>query len=344
MQFWESAKSAAVLVVITFLIWFTADRNVRDVISVRIPVRLLSDDPARYAGFAKPPNRVVFDVLVAGRRRELKEFADLIQSREVLDAHVPRSRAASPRPQVINSREILGYVRLIAQSNVSIVEVRPPNEAVIIDDFETVRNVRVKTNFGELQILGEPVPPVVSVKLPGFAAEKLRAVPEALADAEQRILAARRPDGAFSVKVPLSFDALKDFDPDLPVEILPGPEVSITGQIKLTTITARKGPVQITWSVPHQVQHDFRIVVDPATNFRPDIEVTGPKEVVEQLDPRDILAFVEVLAADTEKPNTEIRRRVRFILPDDCTQAPGSAPYEIAFSLEPRAAPSPHGP
>ena len=334
---WDKIKSATAIVVITVLIWFTADQQVSEESSFTIPVRIVSTSPSRYAAFADAPFQASFTVNAVGRRRHLKEFADIVASKNVFDAAIDDSKDASPQPQAMTGKEVLGLVHEFGASSVRIRSVDPAAVTVRIDDFQVVPNIRVACDVGDLKVSAEPVPAKVSVKLPRFAAEKLKTDPVARADAEQRIRAARKPDGSFQIKVPVSFDALKDLDPDMKIEVLPSPEVQVSGQIEALTATRRKGPIQITWSVPQQVQDDFKIVLDPTINMRPDVDVTGPKELLDQLDPRDIRAFVDVMAADTEKPHTVIRRIVQFVLPPGFALAAGSPPYEVAFQLEPRA-------
>jgi len=334
---WDKFKSASAVVVLTGLIWFTADQQVSEDARFSIPVRLVSAGANRYAAFAEPPYQQTFEVTVAGRRRHLNEFAQLINSRGAFDAVIEEGRETSPQPQSMPSKELIGLIKDLDAASVRIRSVEPAAVWIRIDTYEMVPNVRVACELGDLKVTAEPTPAKVSVRLPRFAAERLRADPVARADAEQRIRAARKPDGSFQIKVPVTFNALKDLDTDMKIEVLPAPEVQISGQIEALTVTMRKRPIQITWSIPQQVQEEFKVVLDPTINLRPDIDVTGPKELIDQLDPRVIRAFVDVMAADTEKPHTPIRRTVQFILPQGFSLATGSPPFEVVFQLEPRA-------
>ncbi len=332
----ESFKSAIIVAFITILIWFAADQNVKERADFSIPVRVVSGDPDRYVAIAEPPYQRTISVVMNARRKHLKEFDDLVNSKTLFEATLHRTEEASSEPRPIPVSEILGQIKELSEYGLEYVEsVDPPALSVIIDDYVTVTDVRVEPQYGDLRVTANPTPPTVSVRLPAFVADQLRVDPVAVADAEQRIRAASKPDGSFQVKVPLSFRVLKGAPPDLRISILPAAEVTITGQIESLAATKRKGPIQITWSIPDRVQRDFRIVVDPASNFRPDIDVTGPKDLIDQLDPRDIRAFVDVLAADAEKPGTKIRRAAQFILPPGFTLAAGSQPYELVFELQP---------
>lgn len=334
---WEKIKSATAVTVITILIWITADQNVSEEQSYSIAVRVASAAPSRYAAPAEPPYQLSLSFSAVGRRRHLKDLADVVASKQIFDAIVDESKQTSPNEQSISTRELLALVKEIAQAPVRIKNIDPPAVAIRIDEYTTVSDIRVACAVGDLKISGEPVPAKVAVRLPRFAARQLAADPVARADAEQRIRNAAKPDGSFTIKIPVVFDALTNLDPEMKVDILPAPEVTLTGRIEALTTTRRKGPILINWSIPQQVQDDFRIVIEKGTNLRPDIDVTGPKDLIEQLDPRDIRAFVDVLAADTESPSAQIRRPVQFVLPPGFTLAPGNPPYEIAFTLEPRA-------
>jgi hypothetical protein len=334
---WEKVRSGVAVVTITALIWVAADQNVMEDQTFQVPVRLAPDDPQKYVAFADAPYQVTFNVTLHGRRRHLKDFAGVLRSKVLFETSMDSTKESSPAPQMLESKEILSRVKPLADSGLKIVSAEPVHTAVYIDEYATVPDVKVSPNYGDLKVSAEPVPARVSVHLPRFAAVRLRNDPIARAEAQQRILAARQPDGSFKVKIPLVLDALKDLDPGLPVKILPSGEVLISGQIQSQTETQRKGPVQVTWSIPQKVQDEFRIIPDTAANFRPDIDVVGPKDLVDQLDARDIRGFVEVFAADVEKPGLKIRRQAQFVLPSGFTVAPNSPPCEIVFELQPRS-------
>lgn len=335
---WDSIRSFLVVTVITILIWFAADRNVSEEQSFQIAVRVVSEDPDRYAALAAPPYQATLTVRMVGRRRLLQEMADLLNKNTVFEAALDRDEEPGIHPRAISSRELVAQIKTLEDVTWSIKNVEPATVDIVVDAYETIHNVKVEPHYGDLKVSANLTPPEVSIRLPRFRAGRLKQQPVATADAEARIRAASKPDGSFQVKVPLACDALKNLPADARAKILPSEEVTIAGQIESLTATRRKGPIQITWSVPQQVQNDFVVVVDPDTNFRPDIDVTGPKEGIDQLEPRDIRAFIEVLTADTEKPHTKIRRAAQFILPKGFELAAGAQPYEITFELQQRSA------
>lgn len=330
----EKLKSAAVVVIITFMIWFAADQNVKEERSYPVTVRIVSETADRYAAIVEIPHQITFNVTLDARRRRLQEFSDLVNGKPVFEAVVTRDEEPSSKPRVMSARDVLNLVKEIDDFGIGYISrVDPAGVTVLIDDYRTVNDVRVEPIYGELKVTATPEPTKVSVRLPGFLAEKLRQEPVATADAEQRIRAASRPDGTFNVAVPLTLPILKSLPPDAGIKILPVSEVVIAGRIEALTTTKRKGPIQITWSIPDQVQRDYRIVAELDSNFRPDIDVSGPKDQIDQLDPREIRAFVDVFAADAEKPGQTIRRQVQFVLPPGFSLSPGP-PYELVFHLE----------
>lgn len=333
---WEKTKSATAVVAITLLIWLAADQNVKESQQFLLTVRLVSDDPQYYVAFEEPPVQRTVTVTVHARRRLLKELGDAINAEPVFDAHPDVTTIGTFGAQSMSTREILGGIARLQSFELDRAEsVEPANFRVVIDRYETVSDVRCEPLYGELRVSATVVPNVVSVQLPGFLAARLRRDPVATADAESRIRMAAGPDGSFQTKAPLTMRALRDAPGQVQVRISPTNEVTLTGHIESMTATRRKGPIQVTWSVPDQVQHDYRVVPAPDTNLRLDIDVTGPKDLIDQLDPREIRAFVDVLAADAEKPEDPRRRPVQFVFPPGFSLAEGSPSYDVVFRLEP---------
>ena len=335
---WDHIKSFTAVAVITVLIWFAADRNVSEEQAFQVALRVVSDDPDRYAALATPPYQTTLTVRMVGRRRLLQEMSELFNTKTVFEAALDRGEETGSQPRMMSTAQLLEKVKQFRDARYNIKSVEPANVAVIVDEYVTVHNVKVEPQYGDLKVTADPSPAEISMRLPRFRAGRLRQQPVATADAEARIRAASKPDGSFQVKVPLVCEALKALPAEARVKLLPSEEVIITGRIESLTATRRKGPIQITWSIPQQVQKDYIVVVDPDTNFRPDVDVTGPKDAVDQLEPRDIRAFVEVLTADAEKPHTKIRRAAQFVLPKGFELAAGAQPYEITFELDPRIA------
>ena len=332
---YERIKFWSAVTVLTVLIWVAAGQNVDEEKTFQIPVRLMSDDPNRYAAITEPSYQTTFEVTLRGRRRHLKEFSDVVAKNTYFDVMIDRTQPSSTTPTSLSAREILSKIKPVS---LTLYSAEPETVLAIIDDYVTVHDVRVEPVLGDLKVSAVPTPARVSVRLPGFAAKWIAADPVAVADAERVIRAGSWPDGNFKVKVPLRLKALKDEAPEMQVKMIPSDTVTLSGQIESLTQTKHIGPIQVTLSIPKQVQAAFDVKLDEAANLRPDIDVVGPRTAIDQLDPRDVRAFVDVLAADTEKPGTPIRRAVQFVLPQGFTLSETSPKQEVTFTLEPRAA------
>ncbi len=336
---WNKIKTICVVVVITFLIWFAADQNVMEPESFTISVRLASTDPDRYVSLAEAPYQVTLRVTVRGRRRHRQDFAELLKSQSVFVANIDESKPTSKTPQSISViDDVLSTIRPIQESRLAIASVEPMTLSALIDEYVHVTDVHVKPDYGDLRVSAELSPQQVSVRLPRFSADLLGSAPVATAAAEQRIRAGQAADGTFEIKAPLAFPILKDLDPNLPIEFLPSSDANIKGRIEALTETQRKGPIQITWSIPDDVQTKYVVVANEA-KFRVNIDVTGPKDRLDQLESSDILGLVEIFAGDMDDPGPgkEITREVRFILVEpakfpDCALSPEI--HEVRFRLE----------
>jgi methyl coenzyme M reductase subunit D len=332
---WEQTKSHLVLAVVTVFIWMAADQNVREEQSFKIPVRLTAGTAERYAAFSEPPYQVVLDVTMVGRRRLLREFANLVNSKSAFEAVVDESKSSSLEPQsLFTEADIFHNIREFNAARVVAKSVSPRTALVRIDDYEVIPNVAVEPNYGDLKVVAEAVPAKISVRLPRFAAAALKKDPVFRPNVEQRLRDARQPDGAFAVTVPVAFE-FENLDPRTLLKASSTEEVVISGRIESLTETRRKGPVQITWSIPDEVQAKYVVVAKPDQNLRRDIEVTGPRGQVEQLSVQKIRGFVEVMAAD--EPNKDITRAIRFVLPEGFSLASDPSQHEITFVLVPRA-------
>ena len=331
----RKVRTALVVVVITFLIWFAADQFVLMPEKFVIPVRVVSADSNRYAALADAPFQRV-SVEMRGRRRRLREFGEAVKAAKAQGDHfvvdIDASRPTSPEPQAISTLDdVLLRLEEFRGSRLTINEVEPERLMVRIDDYVT-RSVPVKPDYGDLKVNHQLSPEKVRVRLPRFAYDRLSAR-VATPMVEDLVRDASRSDGTFEVQTKL---VLKDVDPNI-VEFLDSDDVKISGNILASTETRNLGPIQIKWFVPDEVQKEYTMVAEQ-DNFRVFIDVTGPTDRISHLDPAGIRGLVDVLAGDVNAPGPGlyITRRVTFILPpgfSDCSIAPESQDQEIRFQL-----------
>jgi hypothetical protein len=336
---WEKFKRILVVVVVTVFIWLAADQYVRREQLFRIPVRVVSHDPDRYAAIAGDRHQVTLTVTMVGRHKHLKRFADSFGPNDFFEAVVDETRVDRHPQSVSTLNDILRRIKEIRESRLSIKSVSPPTVSIRIDEYEVIPNVAVEPDYGDLRVVN-PVcnPDTVSVRIPRFATPQLLNERVIRPEAANVVQEATKGRSSFQeVPLPLTLEA----DPTLGIEIIPD-QVTLSGVVEARNATDVKGPVQITFSTPNEVQEGFAIVANPDSIFRQSIEVTGPSEALERLDPRDIRGFVDVMAADMNEPGKEITRPVRYVLPPGFALAADSPTHEITFKLVPRA-PAPTG-
>lgn len=336
---WEKTKSLIAASAITVLIWLAADQNVQQEQEFRLTVRLVSRDPARFAEIVEPAQQPTLVVKMSGRRRHLKEFSDLVGERRVLEAIMNERQASDPRPQAVSTEtDILQRIPEVSRSRLVIKSVLPEKVSILVDDYITLTDLAVEPSFGDLQVNAGVSPSKVSARLPMFAQDQLPPdrVIRLNAAALARQALQENPDAQeFKVTVPITLAARTT----VPIEFIPD-KVTVTGVVESRHATAVKGPVQVTFSIPAEVQSRFSVVPDRGSNLRQSIELTGPAKLLEELDPREIRAFVDVMAADMDEPGKPITRPVQYILPPGVSLAADSPPQNIVFRLVPRSAPA----
>lgn len=339
---WEKTKSLTAASIITVLIWLVADQNVQQEQQFRIPVRLVSRNPARFAEIVEPAQQPSLVVVMSGRRRHLKEFSDLVGDKRVLEAIMNDRQASDPRPQAVSAEtEILQRIPEVSQSRLVIKSVNPEKVSILVDDFITLSDIAVEPSFGDLQVNAGVSPSKVSLRLPRFARDQLPAdqvIRLNAAALAQQALQENPEAQEFKVTVPLTLGTRTS----VPIEFIPD-KVTLTGVVESRHATVVKGPVQVMFSIPAEVQAKFCVMPDRGSILRQSIELTGPSKLLEALDPRDIRAFVDVMAADVEEPGKQITRPVQYVLPPGVSLSADSPPQNVVFRLISRAAP-PVGP
>ncbi|MCG8404069.1 MAG: hypothetical protein MI923_02605 [Phycisphaerales bacterium] len=338
---WRKFKTAMVVTLITLLIWYAADMNVSETTPFSIQIRLTSADPDRYAGLVtEGPYEQTITVDLKGRRRRLRDFRDLLEKTGVVTIEIDRSQPTSVEPQELSTiDDVLPRMKELQESWLNIDNATPKTLKARIDEIET-RVLPIKEDFGNLEVSAPHLSHQnITVRMPRFAWAMLGDEPVVLDNAEGIIRdAVARADGdSFEEDVPLTMGLMNDLklDADM-VEFQPS-EVRVTGRIRATRVTKSKGPIQIKWYIPNEVQKEY--VVETEQELRMNIDVKGPENRIEQLNAADIRGWVEVFAGDVDDPGPgkEITRKVEFRLPTEFSDCiPVLEPHpEIRFRLEP---------
>lgn len=342
MGVWEQIKSLIVVVVITGFVWMAADQNVQEEQSFVVPLRVITRDPNRYIALVKPPKQVTVQVTMSGRRRHLQAFAELIRTEGVFEAVIDETRPTRPEPQTLSTQDdLLKKIRGMGDSHLMVKSVSPSEVSVIVDEFVEVSDLSIQPNFGDLRVRATCTPAKVTARLPQSAFSLLpadRILRPETAGLVKEALKTDPDNPDFKFTVPLGLDT----ESAAPITFLPD-KVVLTGVVEGLQTKATKGPVQISFSVPLEVQDHFSIVVEPGTNLRRTVELTGPANLLDRLDPREIRAFVQVLVADMDEPGKKITRVVEFILPPGFSLSPDVAPPSITFTLMAHPSATPTG-
>ncbi len=333
-------RSASVVVVITLLIWFVADQGVMTDEPVSVPVIFTSQNPEIYVGLAQPPAQREYKVTIRGRRRRITELKAQLAARDTLEIRMDESRAPRSEPYQLSVREdLLRNVRDLRIAG-SILKATPEEETLRIDSYVEIDDIPVRVEFGDLKVSRTLSDKTVSARVPSFVAsnETFRSQLEAVINASDYITE-RTPGFAFEFQGKPALSGLsKLFVAGNAIQITP-PNVTVSGKIETLQAVESKGPITIRWSIPDQVQQEFRVVAEDA-EFIIYVDVSGPRERVAALEANQIRAFVDIFARDTNEPGTTITREVRYFLPIDfagCRISEETAKRQVRFRLEPIA-------
>ncbi|MFO0973304.1 MAG: hypothetical protein U1A27_07690 [Phycisphaerae bacterium] len=327
---WERVREVGTVIVITWLIWWSADRRVTDRAEFPLRIAVRSARPGVQATVESPRPAEV-RVTVEGTRGRLEAFRALLQrNRDLQLEHVVAADESSPGTRTLSAAVVLGQTAIIHDAGVTIVDVRPAEISVVFERLVDV-SVRIEPSFGTVGVENVVCQPAtVEVRrLPERVAH------ERLADgvlrpwAEQALkqwLASNPDRASFSIDLALSI-------PDAPqsAEFSPSSTVRVAGRFVNLFTTAKKGPVQIVFAIPPELERQYLVRPAEGSNFRPDVEVRGPTAAVEQLTPQQVLVFVDVLTSDAAGTVRTIRRMPRAVLPPGLELA--REMQEVAFEL-----------
>src|SRR5262249_42417041 len=196
----------------------------------------------------------------------------------------------------------------------------------------------VKPDFGNVQVENVTCQPssVEVRRLPSLLAKGKyaeRVLHPAAEQAVRQWRSAHQNDEAFTLDLPLAIP-----EASATVEISPAGPVKVSGRFVNLFATVTKGPVQILFAIPPELERQYVLKPSETSNFRPDVVVRGPTADVETLTPQQIFVYVEVLASDAAGPSETVRRAPHVVLP------PGlqfeRELQEVEFELIERPAPS----
>jgi len=328
---YERLKTGVMVVLLTGLVWFFADQANMDTITVPVALEIQVPSGSNLVVLRHEPAPLEFEVTFRAPRGVIRQLAGEMQSRRWRPVFRV-SRGASPGRLELDSAKMLAEVDAIKQRGLGVSAARPERFSVEIDRITTV-TMRIEPQFGDLQAEAVEVQPEqVQVSLPSVLAQGLDG--DVLkVDVTEHVRGSARPDQAQAVTVPLRWPQqvpeakFVQFDPA---------EVTVRFRLKGWIATRELPGVQVAFYIPPDVLKRYDPVpVDPA-EFRPNIQLRGPKQIVESLTRQDIRLLVEVLTSDEANVGKPIRRKVVAADLPAGVELLEPVP-EVRFILKPRA-------
>lgn len=290
----ERLTTGLIVVLLTGLIWFFADRA--DMDSKTISLRLAVQPPSsNYLVMSQDPEPLQFDVTFTAPRGVIGDLEKELGARPLsltymLDKSDKEARYAK---LPFESIKVLSQLDGIRKRGMSITSVRPATFSVEIDTM-IHRTMQIKPEFGEMVVEAEaPKPDRIDVILPSKMAEELAG--DTLAVDVTRYVDASKPDAWQAGKVELQWPRTS---PQAKIVRFEPGTFDIRFKLKDTTTPRTFQSVQVSFSVAPDVLSRYTPApVEPA-EFRPDITVTGPKQLIDNLRKEDIKLAVEVYSSD----------------------------------------------
>lgn len=311
---WNQVKHFATVAILTWLIWWSADRRVTDREEVSLRIAVKSSEQSFTANIENPRPAEVLATLT-GPRGRLDAFRAMRERNPGFTVEYAwPSDDNIVGVRTIQARRLLLDSRLFRQAGLDVEEIRPPEVSVMIDRLETVK-MEVRPDFGSVRVESVTCsPPTVEVRrLPGSLASGRYADHILRPPAEQAVrqwLTSHPDDEEFSFDLSLGIPEASTI-----VDFSPSATVKVSGRFVNLFSTAIKGPVQIVFAVPPDVERQFILKPLEGSNFRPDVYVRGPTAEVEKLTPQQIFLYVDVLASDAAGTSKSVRRAPKAVLP-----------------------------
>lgn len=323
---WQKGQSAVLVVLFTGLIWWTANQAVSMTRSFAVRLRL-----------AKAPGLTIrvlsgdeFNVTLSGPQRLLDAFEARLRSHgDILDYSLSKDEAQPAERVEWKARDVLSNTALLAASGLTVGETTPAEVAISIDTLVTAQ-MTVQPEYGAVEVDATSVSPA-TVKVTLAERELAQHARRLTPNVELQLSNWRseHPDAqTFSINVPLALPWV--------VERIDPPSVTVSGRVIQLLETAMKGPVQILPAIPVTVQRKYTVEPASEEDFRTDLNVRGPKDLLAGLSTEQIRAYFDVLTADEGLAGQTITRRAIVVLPRGFELV--GDPPEVRFRLNLRDA------
>lgn len=225
-----------------------------------------------------------------------------------------------------------------SRRGVSITRVEPPTVKLRIEDMATITlkvEVRVPPR-GELDGPPEAKPPTVSVTLPKSEADKLTPTSVAIATIDQtsydRLVPGRKETvPGVPVRLPPDVSALRaTIDP-------PAVDVTLTVRRGTVSVKVASAPVHVRLALTEYGKWDVSV----AEPFLTDVTVTGPREIIKQIEDKTLplIAYVPLSYEELERGITSKEAVFSDLPPELYPLKFEAANRTVTLSIKKREAP-----
>ncbi len=329
------AKLLSMSVVLTVLIWASADSLVSETVSIHVSFEPV---PAAGAGGmlveAEHPN-VAHELQVSGPRKLAEKIRNIAPRR----IRIPVSQHATGTVRIALDRSLVKLLLADQWSDfrkLTVVSVRPDSLSVIVDHW-TTREVVLVLPQRSLTYDVEPQiqPSTVSVRMRETEVAHVPTGEQLQIDISTEVerLLKDQPPGR-SVTVPVALDA-RVFGPDAKLE--PG-TISVTATVRAERTTAQISavPILIAVSFPN-LEKSYRPVTPDGTALTlvaPPIQVAGPTDAVTRLQQGTTRAYgiIHLKQKNMEELDTLLLMIPEYYLPPGIELA--KEPEPVQFKLK----------
>jgi len=316
--------------IFTGLVWFFADQANLETVTAPLTLRV---QPAPNSGLVildYEPNPPEFEVTFRAPRGVIRQVAAELQTGRIRPVYT-LAGSLKPGRYEFDSARLISGLDAIRQRGLTVLSAKPQRLTLQVDRLTTT-TVRLSADFGNILVdMVQVQPERVQVTLPASMLASLPADGTLRVDMSRYLKSIPAPGTEMSMRVPLQWpqqsgsSRFVTFDPAA---------VLVRFRTRGLIESKELPGVQVSFMVPPEVLKQYDVLpVDPA-EFRPNIVVRGPKQIIDNLNRRDVNLLVEVLTSDEANVGKPIRRKVLAVLPPG-VEAVEPLP-EVRFILKPK--------
>ena len=311
---WRFMRRVLLVVPLTLVVWYLADQasqlqaeSIDVQISIRSPRSELQIDLLHPAGG-------LLKVSFRGSTRAINALRS-----ETANAPLPVEwRAADYPPKEhmsISAIEILSAMDEIRSRGLIVESVIPDTFDIRVDTLES-RNMRVEIDSGDLSVTDvKIVPNVVNVRMRQGDLDKLSADQLSIVvQLEERLRNAKA-----DVRLDLEAITLPRKVGEFDASSLDPPTVDISLRIVGRQIQKVLDGIGVNYDINHTLTERYQVVLDDPNELQVRITVRGDKDVIDNIEPTDVKAFITITSDLAAPRQTSQNLEVWFHFPPGVT-------------------------